>query len=317
MKVICGTSNPELSKEIVEYLKINPTNILIKKFADGEIYARLKEDIRGEDVFIVQSTNSNDNLMELLIMIDAAKRASAKRITAIIPYYGYGRQDRKAEAREPITAKLVANLITVAGTDRVLTIDLHSPQIQGFFDIPLDDTWAFPIFVRYFQKKSIKNLTIVSPDAGGVKRALHLSKRLNALIAMIDKRRTEHNKIEEMKVIGDVKGKNAIIYDDIIDTGGTICTAATALKKAGAKNVYICAVHPVFSGNAVEKLIASDAKEILVTNSIPTKKTKKIKVLDMSYILAIAIKNIHESRSISTLDKQILRKKKIKWTKRK
>ncbi len=312
MKVICGTSNPELSKEIVNHLKINPTNIFIKKFADGEIYARLKEDIRGEDVFIVQSTNSNDNLMELLIMIDAAKRASAKRITAIIPYYGYGRQDRKAEAREPITAKLVANLITVAGTDRVLTIDLHSPQIQGFFDIPLDDTWAFPIFVRYFQKKRIKNLTIVSPDAGGVKRALHLSKRLKALIAMIDKRRTEHNKIEEMKVIGDVKGKNTIIYDDIIDTGGTICTATSALKKAGAKNVYICAVHPVFSGNAVEKLIASDAKEILVTNSIPTKKTKKIKVLDIGYVLAMAIENIHESKSISTLEKQILRKKKVK-----
>ncbi|NQU98477.1 ribose-phosphate pyrophosphokinase [Candidatus Woesearchaeota archaeon] len=312
MKVICGTSNPNLSKEIIKFLKVKDTNVLVKQFADGEIYVRIKEDIRGEDVFIVQSTNSNDNLMELLILIDAAKRASAKRITAVIPYYGYGRQDRKAEAREPITAKLVANLITTAGADRVLTIDLHSPQIQGFFDIPLDDTWAFPIFVRYFKKKNLKNLVILSPDAGGVKRALHLTKRLNATIAMIHKRREDHNKVGEMTLVGDVKGKNVIIYDDIIDTGGTICEAANYVKKEGAKDVYLCATHSLFSGDALKKIKASKAKQVIVTNTVPTKNSDKIKVLDVGYVLAMAIRNIHESRSISTLDRQILRDEKRK-----
>lgn len=306
MKVICGTSNPELSNEIVRLLNINSTKTKIKKFSDGEIYVKIEEEVRGEDVFIVQSTNSNNNLVELLIIIDAVKRASAQRITAVIPYFGYARQDRKSEAREPITAKLVANLITVAGANRVLTIDLHSPQIQGFFDIPLDDTWAFPLFVKYLKNHKIDNPVIVSPDAGGVKRAMHFSKRIKAPIAMIDKRRKEHNEIDEMIVVGEVKGKTAILYDDMIDTGGTICKAAHAVMEAGAKEVLICATHPLFSGDAIDKLIASDAKEIIVTNSVPAKKNKKITFVDMAPILAKAIRNIHENKSVSTLHDQIL-----------
>jgi len=304
MRILCGTSNTKLCKEIVNILKVKPTKLTIKKFADNEIYVRIEEEVRGQDVFIVQSTNSNDNLMELLIMIDAAKRASANRITAVIPYFGYARQDRKAQAREPITAKLVANLITTAGANRVLTIDLHAPQIQGFFDIPLDDTWAFPLFVQHL--KNVANPVVVSPDAGGVKRAMHFGKSLNAPIAMMDKRRKGHNKVDKMIVVGEVKDKTAILYDDMIDTAGTISVAAKAVKEAGAKEVLICATHAVFSGSAVEKLLEGKATKVLVTNSIPTTKNEKIQVIDLAPILAKAIKNIYENKSVSTLHDQIL-----------
>lgn len=316
MKIISGTSNLALAKNIASKLKTKLVSVTINKFADGEIYVRLNENVRGKDLFIIQSTYSNDHLMELLIMIDAAKRASADRITAVIPYYGYARQDRKAESRESITAKLVANLLTIAGANRVLTMDLHSPQIQGFFDIPLDDSWAFPLFIKYFAKKKLKNVVVISPDAGGVKRASRFSKKLNAPIAMIDKRRAEHNKIENMRIIGDVEGKTAIIYDDMIDTGGTVCEAVATLKKEGAKDVYVCATHALLSNNAQEKLNATEVKEILVTNSIPVKVNGKFKVIDLSQLLALAIRNIHENKSVSTLDKQILETKLTQYLKR-
>ncbi|MBC8494758.1 ribose-phosphate pyrophosphokinase [archaeon] len=306
MILITGTANPELSEDIAKHLKTKLTDITIKKFACGEIYVKLNETVRGHDVFIIQTTDSNEAIMELLLMIDAARRASANRVTVVIPYYGYGRQDRKAEAREPISAKLIANLITVAGANKILTIDLHASQIQGFFDIPLDDVWAFPLFAKHFKKINLKNMVVVSPDAGGVKRALRLSKELDAPIAMIDKRRAEHNKIDEMRIVGDVEGKNAILFDDMIDTGGTLCQATKAVKDAGAENVYLCATHAVFSNDALEKLNKSVAKEILVTNTIKTKDDGKIKILDISKALAMAIKNINENKSVSTLDKQIM-----------
>ncbi|MFH1589605.1 MAG: ribose-phosphate pyrophosphokinase [archaeon] len=316
MRLITGSSNPELGQHIADFLKKNLTSINVKKFADGEIYVRVNENIRGNDVFIVQSTITSDDIMELLIIIDAAKRASADKITVVIPYFGYARQDRKANPREPITAKLIANLLTIAGANRVLTVDLHAPQIQGFFDIPLDDTWAFPLFVEYFKKKKIKNLVVVSPDAGGVKRALHLSKALNSQLALIDKRRVDHNKVSEMNIIGDISGKNVIIYDDIIDTGGTICKATEKLMQEGAKSVYICATHPVFSGDAISKLQDSCAKEVLVTNTIPVKSQGNIKFIDIAPMLALAMKNIHKEESVSTLGKQLFKKKKTSFLKR-
>ena len=311
MKLIAGRSNPELAEEIAEFLDKKLTSVTLKDFANGETYFKIEENVRGEDVFIIQSTITDKHIIELLLMIDAAKRASAQRVTAVIPWYGYARQDRKASPREPISAKVIANLISTAGADRVLAIDLHSPQIQGFFDVPLDDTWAFALFADYFVKKGVKDPVIVSPDAGGVKRASRLSNFLEAPIAIIDKRRTEHNKAEAMNVIGDVEGKNAIIFDDLIDTGGTISAAANAVKEAGAKEVYLCATHAVFSNDAVNKLKSSKAKEIIVTNTIPVEEDEKIKVLDITHVIGMAIKNIHEKRSVSTLDEQILEKRGI------
>lgn len=306
--IVSGSSNIQLAKELAREAKKPLAKIKIAHFADGEIYVRFNENVRGSDLFIIQSTNTNNNLMELLILIDAAKRASAERITAVIPYYGYARQDRKAKPREPITAKLVANLITTAGAHRILSVDLHCPQIQGFFDIPLDDTWALPLFANYLYDKKMKNLVVVSPDAGGVTRARRLAKILHASMAVIDKRRTDHNVGEVMHILGDVSGKNAIIIDDIIDTGGSIVNATNAVKKQGAKNIFLCATHPVFSKDAILRLVNSVALEIIVTNSIPFQKHKKIKVLSLGKMLGKSILSIHKNESVSLIHKEILKR---------
>ncbi len=316
MRIIAGTSNPALSNKISKFLKKPLTKTNIKTFADGEIYVKIEEDVRGDDVFIIQSTVSNDSIMELLIIIDAVKRASARKIIVVLPYYGYARQDRKADARESITAKLVANLITTAGADRVLGMDIHAPQIQGFFDIVFDDIWAFPIFVDYFKRKKLTNLVVVSPDSGGIKRAVFLGKRLKSPVALIDKRREKHNQVAEMNIVGEVKGKNAIIYDDIIDTGGTICKAASALKAAGARKIYLCCTHPVLSGDALSKLNASDAVEVLVTDTIPLKPIGKVKILSLSSLIGQAMKNLYENKSISILKKEIDKSVWKKWIKK-
>lgn len=304
LKLISGTSNISLAQDISSHLGIPLTQRIIKRFKDGEIYTQISENIRGDDVFVIQSISNpvNDNLMELLILIDALKRASAGRITAVITYYGYARQDRKAEAREPITAKLVANILTSAGADRVLTIDLHAPQLQGFFDIPADGISAIPLFAKYFSEKNIKNGVIVSPDTGGVKRALSLAKRLNMPIAIIDKRRTAHNEAEVVHMVGDVKGKTAILIDDIIDTGTSIIKAADRLSET-ANEVYICATHAVFSDDCYKKLNESKAKEIVVSNTIPVNGVlgDKIKVINMAKLLSDVINNIHNDKSVSTL----------------
>lgn len=309
IKIIIGRSHLELGERIAKELKVKPVSVILKNFADGENYFQIQESIRGEDVFIIQPTITNNDIMELLIMIDATKRASAEKITVVIPYYSYARQDRKAFPRESITAKLLANLITVAGANRVLTVDLHTPQIQGFFDILLDDIWAFPLFTNYLRKNKLKNLVIVSPDAGGMKKVKYLGSKLGVPIAMIDKRRSVHNKVDDMKLVGEVTGMTAVLFDDMIDTGGTICRAATLLKEKGAKDIYICATHAVFSREAISKLQASDAKEVLVTNTRPVRSQGKIKVLDISKMVAIAIKNTHLNKSISTLDDQLLWRK--------
>jgi len=315
MRLILGTANPKLSPLISKKLNLKPTKTLIKHFADGETYVRIEDNIRGDEVFIVQSMISNDAIIQMLLLIDAAKRASAHKIIVVVPYYGYARQDRKAESRESIAAKLMANLISTAGADRVLAIDIHAPQIQGFFDIVFDDIWAFPIFVDYFSKKKLKNMVVVSPDSGGVKRAVYLGKNLKAPVALIDKRREKHNEVADMRVVGDVAGKNAIIYDDIIDTGCTIVKAAEALKNAGAKSVYLCCTHPVFSNDAVKKLLASEAKEVLVTDTLPVESKGKIKVLSISSLVAKAMKNIYEDKSVSILKKEIDRSV-LKWIKK-
>ena len=266
----------------------------------------MNETVRGCDVFVVQSTNSpvNDNLMELLIMIDALKRASAGRITAVIPYYGYARQDRKAKARDPITAKLVANLLTAAGADRILTMDLHANQIQGYFDIPVDHLLGGRILVEHFEKMNIEDLVIVSPDHGSVARARTFAQYLDAPIAIVDKRRPKDNVSEVMNIIGDVRDKNLIILDDMIDTAGTLCNAAEALKKFGAKNIYACCTHPVLSGPAIERIANSDLTEVIVLDTIPLpedKKIDKIKVLTTAHLFASAIDKIFECESVSVL----------------
>jgi ribose-phosphate pyrophosphokinase len=304
LKLISGTSNIELAEDISSHLGIPLTKRIIKRFKDGEIYTQISENIRGDDIFIIQSLSNpvNDNLMELLILIDALKRASAGRITAVLTYYGYARQDRKAEAREPITAKLVANILTSAGTNRVVTIDLHAPQLQGFFDIPADGISAIPLFAKYFAEKNIKNGVIVSPDTGGVKRALSLAKRLNMPIAIIDKRRTAHNEAEVANLIGNVEGKIAILIDDIIDTGTSIIKASEMLSKS-ASEVYICATHAVFSGDCYTKLNESSAKEIVVSNTIPINRISndKVTIINMAKLLSDVISNIHNDKSVSTL----------------
>jgi ribose-phosphate pyrophosphokinase len=306
LEIFTGNANPELAKEIAKNLGIAPGNSVVNTFSDGEIQVKINESVRGADVFLVQPLcyPVNDNLMELLIMMDALKRASAHRITAVVPYYGYARQDRKVRSRDPITAKLVADLITAAGADRVLTMDLHAGQIQGFFDFPVDHLMAVPILAEYFNKMGMEDLAVVSPDLGGVTRARELANRLGASIAIIDKRRPEPNVAEVMNIIGSVKGKTVIMTDDIIDTGGTITLGAQALLERGAKTVYACCTHPVLSGPAIERIEKSCIKELIVTNTIPLredKKIDKIKVLSVAPLFAAAINRIHENLSVSTL----------------
>jgi ribose-phosphate pyrophosphokinase len=307
LKVFSGNANRPLAEKVCDYLGISLGNAEVKTFSDGEISVEINENVRGKDVFIIQPTCPpvNDNLMELLIMIDAARRASAGRITAVIPYYGYARQDRKVAPRQPISAKLVANLITVAGASRVLTMDLHAGQIQGFFDIPVDNLYARPVLLHYLKEHFKDDLVIVSPDAGGVERARAFAKRLDASLAIIDKRRERANVAEVMNIIGDVKGKTAVIVDDMVDTGGTLTKAASALLDKGASAVYACCTHPVLSGNAVQRIEESPIKELIVTDTIPlseeARKCKKIKVLSVGKLFGEAVRRIHLNESVSVL----------------
>ncbi len=305
LKVFTGNSNPALAEEICKCLKIPLGKAEVGRFSDGELQVKILENVRGADTFVVQPTSPpvNDHVMELLIMVDALARASARRITLVIPYYGYGRQDRKAEPRVPITAKLVANLITAAGADRVLSMDLHAGQIQGFFDIPVDHLYAMPVFLEYIRKKNLQEVVVVSPDAGGVERARAFAKRLDADLAIVDKRRPRANVADVMNVIGEVEGKTAILLDDIVDTAGTLCKDAEALKKFGAKRVFAACSHGVLSGPAIERLNASPIEELMISNSIPLngKATTKVKVLSVAPLLAEAIKRIHDDESVSQL----------------
>jgi len=304
--IITGNSNPLLAKEICQELHMSLGDALVSTFSEGEIRVKINENVRGKDVFVVQSTcpPTNNNLMELLILIDALKRASARRITAVIPYYGYARQDRKDQPRVPITAKLVANLLTTAGANRILTVDLHAGQIQGFFDIPLDHLYAVNIFVTHIKAMKIKDPVVVSPDVGGIKMARAYAKRFGAQLAIVDKRRVSSEETEVMNILGEVKGKNVIIVDDLIATGSSIVEAADALKKAGAKDIYAAVTHPVLSGNAIKNIDKSEIKKIFVTNTIPVegkKRHKKIEVLSIAPLLAEAIKRIHNEESVSCL----------------
>ena len=309
MKIISCNSNQELAKSIASYIGVNLADASMRKFADDEIFVEINENIRGEDVFIIQSTShpANDHLMELLISIDAAKRGSAKRITAVIPYYGYARQDRKTGPRTPITAKLVANLITSAGADRVLTMDLHAGQIQGFFDIPLDNIFSAPPIIKDMKEKFAgnNNLVISSPDVGGVVRARAFAKRLNAGLAIADKRREKAGESEVMHIIGEVKDKTCILLDDIADSAGTLCNAAKALKDHGAKEVYSYIAHGVLSGKALEKIQNSNIKELVLTDSIPAsdsvKKSKNIRHISIAPLFGKAIKAINTNSSVSAL----------------
>ncbi len=306
LKLFTGNSNIELVEEIARDLGTTMGKSQVKNFSDGEINVEIEESVRGMDVFVIQSICHpvNNNLMELLILIDALKRASAERITAVLPYYGYARQDRKVSPRAPISAKLIADLITTAGASRILTVDLHAGQIQGFFNIPVDHLFAAPVLLEYL--KRLKNhLVIVSPDAGGVERARAYAKRLNASLAIIDKRREGPNISQVMNLIGDVEGMIAVLVDDLVDTGGTLVRAAYALMEKGAKAVYACCTHPVLSGKAVEIISESPIEELIVTNTIPlreeAKACSKIKVLSVSSLLADAIRRIYEDESVSCL----------------
>ena len=305
--IFSGNSNKKLALDICKYLKVEPGDALIDRFSDGEIRVKINSNVRGHDVFVVQSTcdSANENLMELLIMIDALKRASAQRITAVLPYFGYARQDRKDQPRVPITAKLVANLITTAGANRILTIDLHAGQIQGFFDIPLDHLFAVKIFIDYRKKTKLKgDIVIVSPDVGGIKTARAYAKRFECALAIVDKRRIDDKKAEVMHIMGDVKGKTAIIVDDMVATAGSLVEAVEAIKKAGALEVYAAITHPVLCGPAIERIKNSKLKELIVTDTIPVGKEKslsKIKVLSVAPLLAEAIKRIHNEESLSVL----------------
>jgi len=308
IKIFAGNSNRDLAEEIAKHINLPLGTATVGKFSDGETLVNIGEVVRGSDVFIVQSTCPpvNDNLIELLIMIDALKRASAGRITAVIPYFGYARQDRKAKARDPISAKLVANLITVAGADRVLTMDLHAPQLQGFFDIPVDHLLGGPVLAGYFRNKfkSNEDVVVVSPDVGSVSRARKFAECLDAPIAIIDKRRPKANECEIMNIIGDVSDKRVIIVDDLIDTGGTIINAANTLAEIGAKEVYACCTHGLLSGPAIERIKESSLKELVILNTIPLtpeKRIEKIKSLSVAFLFAQAIERIYGDISISTL----------------
>nr|WP_236785206.1 ribose-phosphate diphosphokinase [Alteribacter salitolerans] len=306
LKVFTLNSNPELAHEITNHIGIEMGKSSVSRFSDGEIQINIEESIRGCDTYVIQSTSSpaNEHIMELLIMIDALKRASAKTINVVMPYYGYARQDRKARSREPITAKLVANLLETAGATRVIALDLHATQIQGFFDIPVDQLVGVPILADYFEGKNFDDVVIVSPDHGGVIRARKMADRLKAPIAIIDKRRPKPNVAEVMNIVGNVEGKTAIIIDDIIDTAGTMSLAANALVESGAKEVYACCTHPVLSGPAMERIENSKIKELVVTNTInlpEEKKTGKVTMLSVGELLAKAIIHVHEQRSVSKL----------------
>lgn len=304
--LISGNSNKPLSEEIGKYLNQKLADVTLKKFSDGEISVKINENIRGKDVFIIQPTSApaNDHIMELLLTLDAVRRASAKRITAVIPYYGYGRQDRKSEPRVPISARLIADILQVTSLDRIITVDLHSDQIQGFFHIPVDNLYAAPVFIQHLKEKHFENPIVVSPDTGGVERARYLANHINAGLAIIDKRRPQPNVAEIMNVIGDVEGKECILYDDMIDTAGTITKAAKALKEHGAKTVIACATHPVLSGPAIERLENSELDEVIFTNTIylpESKKIKKIKIISIADLIGEAIRRIHNEESVSSL----------------
>ena len=305
--VFSGNSNKKLARDICKFLKIELANAAVDTFSDGETRVKINTNARGRDVFVVQSTSypSNTNLIEVLIMIDALKRASAQRITAVLPYFGYARQDRKDQPRVPITAKLVANLLTVAGTDRVLTIDLHAGQIQGFFDIPLDHLFAFTIVADYIKKLKLdKNLVIVSPDVGGIKTARAYAKRMKCSLAIVDKRRVNDKEAEVMHIMGNVKGKHAVVVDDMVATAGSLVEAVDAIKSEGALDVYAAVTHPVLCGPAIERIKRSQLKEVIVTDTIPIPKEKmidKIKVLSVASLLGEAIKRIHNEESVSCL----------------
>ncbi len=306
LKVFCGNANPVLAEQICDHLKIPLGKINLTRFSDGELYCQILENVRGTDVFLIQPTCCpvNNNLMELLIMIDAFKRSSATRITSVIPYYGYGRQDRKDKPRVPISSKLVADLLTAAGTDRILTMDLHAGQIQGFFDIPVDHLYAMPVLIEYLKKLEIPNLTLVSPDAGGVERARAFSKRLDADLAVIDKRRTAPNQAEVLHIIGHVAGRNVIICDDMIDTAGTLVNTVHALRKKKAEKVFACATHGILSGPAIERLRHAPIEEIILTNTVPLDESKilpNMKILSVAGLLGTAIQSIHEETSVSNL----------------
>jgi ribose-phosphate pyrophosphokinase len=305
LKLFTGNANPALAQEIADFLGIEMGKSAVSKFSDGEINVEIDESVRGKDCFIIQPTcePSNDNLMELLIMSDALRRASARRLTAVIPYYGYARQDRKSRGREPITAKLVANLITKVGVRRVLTMDLHAQQIQGFFDFPVDHLMAAPLIADYYAHLALKDMVVVSPDIGGVARARKFAEMLGAPLAIIDKRRPRPNVSEIMNIIGDIKGKDVILIDDIIDTAGTITNAAKALKERGAKDIFVSCTHPVFSGPAVERLNAAPIDEIVVTNTIPTdtKPVNNLKVLSVAPVFGEAIMRIFQDASVSKM----------------
>ncbi len=307
LKIFSGNANPSLAGEICRELKVPAAQGKITRFSDGEVRVQILENVRGADVFVVQPTCHpvNTNLMELLLMMDALKRASARRITAVIPYYGYSRQDRKDRPRVPISSRLVADLVTTAGADRVLTMDLHAPQIQGFFRTPVDNLLAIPVLVEYFRQMSLPDLTIVAPDAGGVERARHFAKLMKSALAIVDKRRTDANVSEVMHVIGEVDGRTALVVDDIIDTAGTLVKTTDALMRHGAKAVYACCTHAVLSGEAIDRICASALSQVVVTNSIPLTEQAagcgRIKTLSVGPLLAHAIQSIHEETSVSVL----------------
>ncbi len=308
--VLGGNSNPELAKEIAELLGKQPADALVGRFPEGEVQVQIRENIRGKDLFIVQSTSTppNDNLMELLILIDAARRASAKRVTAVLPFFGYARQDRKDKPRVPITAKLVANLITKAGADRVLTMDLHAGQIQGFFDIPVDHLYSINILGEYLRHKRLKNLVVVSPDVGGTRMARAYSTLLESPLAIVDKRRESASQTHVMNIIGEVSGKNVVIVDDLISTAGSLVEAVRALKEAGALDIHAVIVHPVLAGQAIERIKNSELNELIVTNTIPLaseKRMEKIKQISVAPLLAEAISRIHRNESVSSLFSQV------------
>ncbi|MFQ5596424.1 MAG: ribose-phosphate diphosphokinase [Nitrospiria bacterium] len=309
LKVFSGNSNRILAKEICEYLGISLGQARVTTFSDGEIYVKIEENVRGDQVFVIQSFSDpvNTMMVELLIMIDALKRASAKEITAVIPYYGYARQDRKDQPRVPITAKLVADLVSTAGAHRVLTVDLHTGQVQGFFNFPVDHLYASPVLLDYFKKKEFDDLVVVSPDAGGVERARAFAKRMNVGLAIIDKRREGPNRTKIMNIIGEVGDRDILILDDMIDTAGTISQAATAIKEKGARRILVGCTHPVFSGPAIDRLTEAPIDEVVVTNTIPLKKNaatfKKITVLSVASLFGEAIRRINEELSVTSLFK--------------
>ncbi len=307
-KLICGRGNKGLSEEIARNLDVEPAKLTVSRFADGEIFVRIDENVRGNDVFIVQPTNPPaDNIMELLLLIDAARRASAARITCVMPYYGYSRQDRKDQPRVAIGAKLLANMIVTAGADRVLGLDFHQHQLQGFFDVPVDHLYAAPVFVSHYRKKHLHDLVVVAPDVGSAKMARGFAKRLNGSLAIIDKRRPRPNESEVVNVVGEVEGSDCILTDDMIDTAGTVAEAACALKNLGARDIYVCATHALLSGKAVERLSNAPIKEVTVTDTVAIPEAKRfdtLSILSVGELLSKAIRYIHSEQSVSSLFEQ-------------